>query len=147
MAVGSVTQSVAVDLVGNSATGAIGSVGVTSTTSVSGNATTGDVGTVLAEVISFQDITGVEGTGAVDSALAVIEVAITGVESVCSIQKMTRLGWGAYPDNQETWSPQSDTTETWTSISPTTNGWGAVSDTSESWTDLSDNSVTWQEAA
>jgi hypothetical protein len=80
-----------------------------------------------AEVISFQDITGVDGTGAVDSVLAVIEVAIIGVESIGAVGSMIGYGWGAVPNTSESWTP--------------------ISDTSESWTDLSDNSVTWQEAA
>jgi hypothetical protein len=80
-----------------------------------------------AEVISFQAITGVEGTGAVDSVGLTVEVAITGVESIGSVGTMIGYGWSVIPSTSESWTP--------------------VSDTSESWTDLADNSLTWQEAA
>jgi hypothetical protein len=82
---------------------------------------------MLAEVISFQAITGVEGTGSVGSVGLTIEIAITGVESIGSVGTMIGYGWSVIPSTSESWTP--------------------VSDTSESWTDLADNSVTWQEAA
>lgn len=123
--VGTVGVTKTVAITGNAATGAINSVLVSPI--ITGNAATGDVGTVLAEVISFQDITGVDGTGAVDSALAVIEVAIIGVESVGAVGIVIGFGWGAVPNTSESWTP--------------------ISDTSENWSDLADNSITWQQAS
>jgi hypothetical protein len=100
-----------------------------------------------AEVISFQAITGVEGTGAVDSVGLTIEIAITGVQSICAVGTMIGFGWGAIPDTSETWTPEADTSESWAPVSDSSESWSPVADTSESWSDLADNSITWQEAA
>jgi hypothetical protein len=100
-----------------------------------------------AEVISFQAITGVEGTGAVGTASNVISIGIIGVQSICAVGIIIGYGWGAIPDTSETWTPEADTSESWTPVSDTSESWSPVSDTSESWSDLADNSVTWQEAA
>jgi hypothetical protein len=70
-----------------------------------------------AEVITFQDITGVQGTGAVGTASNVISIGIIGVQSICSVGRIIGFGWSVIPD------------------------------TSESWSDLADNSITWQEIA
>ena len=147
LSVGSVTQSAAIDLVGNASTAAVGTVGLTSTKAITGNAAAGDVGTVLAEVISFQAITGVEGTGAVGTASNVISIGIIGVESICAVGIMIGFGWGSIPNTSETWTPEADTSESWTPVANSTESWTPASDTSESWSDLADNSITWQEAA
>jgi hypothetical protein len=100
-----------------------------------------------AEVISFQAITGVSGTGEVGSASNVIEVAIIGNEAVGSAGVMVGFGWGAVPDTSETWTPQSDTPETWDPVANTAKTWTPESDTAETWSEISDNSTSWQVAA
>jgi hypothetical protein len=82
---------------------------------------------MLAEVISFQAITGVEGTGVLGTATSAVSVAIIGVQTNSSVGTMIGFGWGAVPDTSDSWSP--------------------ISDTSETWTVVADNSTTWQEAA
>jgi hypothetical protein len=89
------------------------------------------------EVISFQDITGVEGAGSVGSATNAVSIAIIGVQTNLLVGTMIGFGWGAVPDTSESWSQISDTSESWSQIS----------DTSETWTVVADNSTTWQEAA
>lgn len=144
-AAGNLLENISVQEDGNIATGNVGTVGLTVSIAITGNdsifsvgsvlvspiitgtAATGDVGTLSAEVISFQDITGVEGTEALGTAAATIEIVITGVGLICAVGTMIGYGWGAVPDSSESWTP--------------------VADTSETWTDLADNSITWQEAA
>ena len=113
--VGTVSLSISIAITGNSATGSVQSLFVSPI--ITGNSATGAVGTMLAEVISFQAITGVEGTGSVGSATSVVSVAIIGVQTSCFAGTMVRFGWGQ------------------------------ISDTSETWTVVADNSTTWQEAA
>jgi hypothetical protein len=113
--VGTVGLSVSVAITGNTATGSVQSVFVSPI--LTGNTATGAVGTLSAEVITFQDITGVQGTGAVGTASNVTSIGITGVQSICSVGTVIGFGWGVIPD------------------------------TLENWTDLSDNPITWQEAA
>ena len=100
-----------------------------------------------AEVISFQDITGVAGTGDVGTVTNAVSIEITGVESICAVGVMIGFGWGAIPDTSESWTPDSDTSASWTPVADSSESWTPVSDSSESWTDLEDNSITWQEAA
>jgi hypothetical protein len=123
--VGTVGLSISVEITGNAATGAVNSVLVSPI--ITGNAATGAVGTMGAEVITFQAITGVNGTGSVGTASNVISIGIIGVESICAVGTMIGYGWGSIPNTSESWT--------------------SISDTSESWSDLADNSVTWQEAA
>ncbi len=84
---------------------------------------------MIGAVVTFQAITGVEGTGDVGTvtfSMSVV-VAISGVDAAGSVGTITGYGWGVVPDSSESWTP--------------------VSDTSENWSDLADNSITWQEAA
>jgi len=113
--VGTVGLTVSVGITGNAATGAVQSV--FKSPILTGNTATGAVGTMIAEVISFQAITGVQGTGAVGTASNVTSIRIIGVQSICSVGTVIGFGWGVIPD------------------------------TLENWTDLSDNPITWQEAA
>ena len=123
--VGTVGLTVSIAITGNLATGALNSVLVSPI--ITGNAASGDVGTLSAEVISFQDITGVDGTGSVGTAASVISIEIIGNSATGAVGIVIGFGWGAIPDTSETWTP--------------------VSDTSETWTDISDNATTWQVAA
>jgi len=123
--VGTVSLSVSIAITGNSATGAVQSLFVSPI--ITGNSATGATGTMLAEVISFQAITGVGGTGSAGTATSTVSIAIIGVQTACSVGTLIGFGWGAVPDTSETWS--------------------TISDTSETWTVVADNSTTWQEAA
>jgi hypothetical protein len=71
---------------------------------------------MASEVITFQAITGVAGTGAVDSAVGVISVGITGNAATGSVGIIFGFGWGAIPDSAETWTEIVDNSETWTPI-------------------------------
>ena len=122
--VGTVGLTVSLAITGNAAIGAVQSVFVSPI--VTGNSATGSVGTVLAEVISFQDITGVEGTGSVDSVVGVISVEISGNAAIGAVGTMFGFGWGAIPDAAETYTPISDSAESWT----------AIVDNSETWTSI-----------
>lgn len=113
--VGTIGFTVSVAITGNAATGAVQSVFVSPI--LTGNTATGAVGTMVAEVITFQAITGVNGTGSVGTASNVISIGIIGVQSICSVGQIIGFAWSVIPD------------------------------TSESWSDLADNSITWQEAA
>ena len=144
-AVGTIGFAISIAITDNAATGAVNSLLVSPI--ITGNAATGAVGTVGAEVISFQAITGVNGTGSVGTASNVISIGIIGVESICAVGIMIGFGWGSIPNTSETWTPEADTSESWTPVANSTESWTSISDTSESWTDLSDNSITWQEAA
>ena len=122
--VGTVGLTVSLAITGNAATGAVQSVFVSPI--VTGNSATGSVGTVLAEVISFQDITGVEGAGSVDSVVGVISVEISGNAATGAVGTMFGFGWGAIPNAAETYTPISDSAESWT----------AIVDNSETWTSI-----------
>jgi hypothetical protein len=78
---------------------------------------------MLAETISFVDITGVDGTGSVGSVTNAVSIAIIGVEASGSVGTIIGYGWSVVADTAESWTP--------------------VSDTSEDWTEISDNSETW----
>lgn len=122
--VGTVGIAVSVALIGNAATGAAQSLFVSPI--ITGNSAIGDVGTVSAEVISFQAITGVDGTGAIGSPLGVVSAAITGNTATGAVGIIFGFGWGAIPDNAETYIPISDSAETWT----------VIADNSETWTPI-----------
>jgi len=123
--VGTVGITYSVAIAGNASTGSIGTI--LAAPIATGNSATGSVGAVIAEVISFQDITGVDGTGSVGTVASVISIEIIGNSATGAVGTVIGFGWGAIPDTSETWTP--------------------VSDTSETWVDISDNATTWQVAA
>lgn len=123
--IGTVGPTVSIAITGNASTASIGTI--LAAPIATGNSATGAVGTMTAEVISFQDITGVDGTGFVGTAANVISVEIMGNGATGAVGTILGFGWGAVPDTSETWTP--------------------VSDTSETWADISDNATTWQVAA
>jgi hypothetical protein len=98
---------------------------------------------MLAEVISFVPITGVESTLAIGDATVVISIAIIGNQITGSVGTLVGFGWGSIPDTPETWTAQSDTSESWTPVADTSETWTAQSDISESWSEIADNSETW----
>jgi hypothetical protein len=98
---------------------------------------------VLAEVISVQDITGVEGTGSVDSVGSVILIEISGNAATGAVGIIFGFGWGAIPDSAETYTAIGDTAETYTTISNTAETYTPISDSAENWSVIADNSETW----
>lgn len=123
--IGTVGPTVSIAITGNASTASIGTI--LAAPIATGNSATGAVGTMAAEVISFQDITGVSGTGSVGTVSNVISIEIMGNGATGAVGTILGFGWGAVPDTSETWTP--------------------VSDTSETWADISDNATTWQVAA
>jgi len=77
---------------------------------------TGAVQTMPSEVITFQAITGVEGTGSAGSVSNVITVEISGNSATGSVGIIFGFGWGAIPNAAETWTAIVDNSETWTPI-------------------------------
>jgi hypothetical protein len=81
---------------------------------------------MLAEVITFQDITGNGATAAVGSVVNVISIEISGNSATGSVGIIFGFGWGAIPDSAETYTPISDSAETWTTIVDNSETWTPV---------------------
>jgi hypothetical protein len=143
-AVGTLLDDRSIQEDGNIATGNVGTVGISLSFAITGNdstlsvnsvlvspiltgsSSTGAVGTMSPETISFVAITGVDGTGAVDSVTNGISIEIIGVEASGSVGTMIGFGWGAIPDTAETWTAEADTPETWSEISDNSETWTQV---------------------